>query len=273
LVWACRTDGSPTKRKLTTPHAYRYAATFHNLFFHRYPVVDKDGKPTSSSLSSSVTQFSLEHGVQVTLEVKTDLFAFSKVTDGCTRTQEYLIDSTTVSMAQCMSVFAAAGVRPSFINSLAAMAPSTKTGNSQAHADVLLGKCTSFTTSVAPTTVPPNWLTTPYVLTRTSKLTASFGFVGPTLRVAPADINAVFLENKQQPLHPFTAPFANMPARNILLETDIYPIMRSSMAGMEMFVIPFVSTHVQLKHQVKNEPGPCQFSGSRDQLYARHSLF
>lgn len=205
--------------------------------------------------------------MQVTLEVKTDLFAFSKVTDGCTRTQEYLIDSTTVSMAQCMAVFAAAGVRPSFINSLAAMAPSTKTGNSQAHADVLLGKCTSFATNVAPTTVPPNWLTTPYVITRTTKLTASFGFVGPTLRVAPADINAVFLENKQQPLHPFSAPFANMPARNILLETDIYPIMRSSMAGMEMFVVPFVSTHVQLKDQVKNENGPCPLSNAKDQLY------
>jgi len=243
---------------LNTSHAH--AATFHNLFFHRYPVVDKDGKPTPSSLSPSVTQFSLEHGVQVTLEVKTDLFAFSKVTDGCTRTQEYLIDSTTVSMAQCMAVFAAAGVRPSFINSLAAMAPSTKTGNSQAHEEVLKGKCTSFATNVAPTTVPPNWLTTPYVITRTSKLTASFGFVGPTLRVAPADISAVFLENKQQPL-------ANMPARNILLETDIYPIMRSSMAGMEMFVVPFVSTHVQLKDQVKNENGPCPLSNAKDQLY------
>lgn len=152
------------------------------MFFHRYPVETTENNPkqTPSSLSPSVTQFSLEHGVQVTLEVKTDLFAFSKVTDGCTRTQEYLIDSTTVSMAQCMAVFAAAGVRPSFINSLAAMAPSTKTGNSQAHEEVLKGKCTSFATNVAPTTVPPNWLTTPYVITRTTKLTASFGFVGPT---------------------------------------------------------------------------------------------
>ena len=216
--------------------------------------------------------------MQVTLEVKADIFAFSKVADGCTKTQEYLADSTIVSQAQCNAVFAAAGLRPSFINSLAAMAPATKTGNSQSHDNILLGKCTSAAAGVAPTTVPPNWLTTPYVITRTTKLTASFGFVGPTLRIAPAnsaDTNSasfpVFLENKQPSTAPFanmpTAPFANMPVRNILLETDIYPIMRSSMAGMEMFVVPFVSTHLQLKDQVKNDNGQCPFSSTKDQLY------
>jgi hypothetical protein len=213
--------------------------------------------------------------VQVTLEVKADLFAFSKVADGCTKTQEYLADSTTVSQAQCNAVFAAAGLRPSFINNLAAMAPATKIGNSQSHDNIILGKCTSAAAGVAPTTVPPNWLTTPYVITRTTKLTASFGFVGPTLRIAPAnsaDSNSVlfpvFLENKQ----PSTATFANMPVRNILLETDIYPIMRSSMAGMEMFVVPFVSTHLQLKDQVKNENGQCPFSSTKDQLYVHPAV-
>jgi len=212
----------------------------------------------------------VEHGVQVTLEVKADMFAFSKVTDACTKTQEYLIDTTLASQVQCLTVFAAAGLRPSFINSLAAMAPATKTGNSQSHDNVLLGKCTLYANAVGPTTVPPNWLTTPYVITRTTKLTASFGFVGPTLRIAPAnsaDSNSVlfpvFLENKQ----PSTATFANMPVRNILLETDIYPIMRSTMAGMEMFVVPFVSTHLQLKDQVKNDNGQCPFSSTKDQLY------
>lgn len=204
----------------------------------------------------------MEHGVQVTLEVKADLFAFSKVTDACTKTQEYLIDTTVASQVQCLTVFAAAGLRPSFINSLAAMAPATKTGNSQSHDNVLLGKCTSFDKAkdVAPTTVPPNWLTTPYVITRTTKLTASFGFVGPTLRIAPANVDAVFLGGPN-------VAIPNMPARNILLETDIYPIMRSTMAGIEMFVVPFVSTHLQLKDQVKNENGPCPLSASSDQLY------
>lgn len=207
--------------------------------------------------------------MQVSLDVKSDLFAFSKIGDSCARTQEFLVDPTSASaQTQCLAVHAEAGIRPSFIKSLADMAPKSKTGNSRAHEQVLKGDCTT-DPSIGPTSVPPNWLTTPYVITRTSKMTASFGFVGPTLRLAPADADGtsasqpVNLEYRAPQVSQNSdpkLPFVNLPARNILLETELFPIMRTTIIGVEMFVVPFVSSHVQIKHQPKSEPGPCDAS-------------
>jgi hypothetical protein len=214
-----------------------------------------------------VTQFTLEHGVQISLDVKSDLFAFSKIGDSCARTQEFLIDPTSASaQTQCLAVHAEAGVRPSFIKSLADMAPKSKTGNSRAHDQVLKGDCVTSADANGATSVPPNWLTTPYVITRTSRMTASFGFVGPTLRLAPADVDGtsasqpVNLEYRAPQITQSSdpkLPFVNLPARNILLETELFPIMRTTIIGVEFFVVPFVSSHVQIKHQPKSEPGPC----------------
>ena len=212
-----------------------------------------------------MTQFTLEHGVQISLDVKSDLFAFSKIGDSCARTQEFLIDPTSASaQTQCLAVHAEAGVRPSFIKSLADMAPKSKTGNIRAHDQVLKGDCQNSVFATGPTSVPPNWLTTPYVITRTSRMTASFGFVGPTLRLAPADVDGtappVNLEYRAPQVSKNSdpkLPFVNLPARNILLETELFPIMRTTIIGVEFFVVPFVSSHVQIKHQPKSEPGPC----------------
>ena len=212
-----------------------------------------------------MTQFTLEHGVQISLDVKSDLFAFSKIGDSCARTQEFLIDPTSASaQTQCLAVHAEAGVRPSFIKSLADMAPKSKTGNIRAHDQVLKGDCQNSVFATGPTSVPPNWLTTPYVITRTSRMTASFGFVGPTLRLAPADVDGtappVNLEYRAPQVSKNSdpkLPFVNRPARILLLETELFPIMRTTILGVEFFVVPFVSSHVQIKHQPKSEPGPC----------------
>ena len=151
------------------------------------------------------------------------------------------------------------------------MAPREKIGNSQAHSLALQGKCTAFNAGsvppTAPTTVPPNWLTTPYVITRTSKLTAAFGFVGPTLRIAPADADELINLNHQVPSN----TYVNLATRNIFLETELFPIMRTTIAGLETFVVPFVSSNIQIKQQPKSEPGPCD-STSVGQLYDRPSL-
>ena len=211
----------------------------------------------------------MEHGVQVTLDVKSDLFAFSKLADNCLRTQEYISDPlASTSQLQCLTVFSEAGVRPSFLKALADMAPKDKTGRNQKHADVLSGKCTRIdkvgaADEVAPTTVPPNWLTTPYVIQRTSKLTASFGFVGPSLRISASESEFLLKQTHEAPFFS-TDPklstklkFVNAPARNILLETELFPIMRTTIVGLELFVVPYLSSHVQIKLQPKNEPGPC----------------
>lgn len=205
----------------------------------------------------------MEHGVQVTLDVKSDLFAFSKLADNCLRTQEYLSDPlASTSQLQCLTVFSEAGVRPSFLKALADMAPKDKTGRNQKHSDVLSGKCTRIDKAgtadeVAPTTVPPNWLTTPYVIQRTSKLTASFGFVGPSLRISASE-SEFLLKQTHEPVDGKNKPkFVNAPARNILLETELFPIMRTTIVGLELFVVPYLSSHVQIKLQPKNEPGPC----------------
>jgi hypothetical protein len=229
----------------------------------------------SFDILKQVQQFSLEHGVQVTLDVKSDLFAFSKLTDNCLRTQEYLSDPTAGgSQVQCLAVFSEAGVRPSFIKALADMAPKDKTGRNQKHADVLNGKCTiiankDLPNEVAPTTVPPNWLTTPYVIHRTSKLTASFGFVGPSLRISASENDNLLQQlHEATSLHPpndaskYKPNFVNTPARNILLETELFPIMRTTIVGLELFVVPYLSSHVQIKLQAKNEPGPCDAASS-----------
>ncbi len=142
------------------------------------------------------------------------------------------------------------------------MAPRDKSGNSQSHSFVLQGRCTGFArdaansaNNVPPTTVPPNWLTTPYVITKTSKFTAAFGFVGPTLRVSPADVEPVNFVHSNP-----SAAYVNIATRNILLETELFPIMRTSIAGMEFFAVPFVSSNIQIKFQPKGEPGPCDAS-------------
>ncbi len=208
----------------------------------------------------------------MTLDVKSDLFAFSKLSDNCLRTQEYLSDPTAGgAQLQCLSVFSEAGVRPSFVKALADMAPKDKTGYNQAHAKVLEGKCNKFVdkgkaTEAAATTVPPNWLTTPYVIQRTSKLTASFGFVGPSLRATVAESDFMLKQTFEQPAYSATNAaknsFINTPVRNILLETELFPIMRTTVVGMELFVVPFLSSHVQIKLQPKNEPGPCEATTS-----------
>jgi hypothetical protein len=222
---------------------------------------------SSVDILKQVQQFSLEHGVQVTLDVKSDLFAFSKLADNCLRTQEYLSDPTAGgSQMQCLAVFSEAGVRPSFIKALADMAPKDKTGRNQKHADVLTGKCTKIdkkdaADEVAPTTVPPNWLTTPYVIHRTSKLTASFGFVGPSLRISASE-NDNLLQQALEAPDRNKPNFVNTPARNILLETELFPIMRTTIVGLELFVVPYLSSHVQIKLQAKNEPGPCDAASS-----------
>lgn len=215
----------------------------------------------------------------MTLDVKSDLFAFSKLSDktpqglvfgSCTRTQEYLIDpASTSSPTRCLAVFAEAGVKPSFIASLADMAPKEKTGNSQSHAESLKGICTGAVpnadpaTNIPPTTVPPTWLTTPYVITRTSKLTAAFGFVGPTLRVSPADAEPLAFPTNTHTPNP--SSYVNIATRNILLETELFPIMRTTIGSMELFAVPFVSTNIQIKFQPRGEPGPCD-SASIGQL-------
>ncbi len=167
-------------------------------------------------------------------------------------------------------------MRPAFIKSLADMAPASKPTFTLAHGDVIKGICQDTDETPGGTTVPPNWLTTPYVITRTSRMTASFGFVGPTLRVAPADdgqdaspvSKIVNLEYSGGPqLSTSTLPpFVNIPNRNILLETELFPIMRTTIVGVEMFVVPFISTHVQIKHQPKSETGPCDAT-TAGQLY------
>lgn len=157
-------------------------------------------------------------------------------------------------------------MKPSFIKSLADMAPKVTTGFSQSHADALLGRCTGFISNVnptlntPPTTVPPTWLTTPYVITRTSKLTAAFGFVGPTLRVSPADTEPLsFPTNTHTATHaPTGAPsYVNIATRNVLLETELFPIMRTTIGSVELFAVPFVSSNIQIKFQPRGEPGPC----------------
>jgi hypothetical protein len=218
----------------------------------------------SQIIGDKVTQFSLEHGVQISLDVKSDLFAFSKIGDSCSRTQEFMSDST--SQSQCLDVFAEAGIRPAFLKNLADMAPGTKPPIGQSHSDIIKGLCVdpdeTSPTANNPTTVPPNWLTTPYVITRTSRMAASFGFAGPTLRVTPQDDgnspgNPVDLEIRAPQIAQSLPPFVNIAVRNILLETELFPIMRTTIIGMEMFVVPFLSTHVQIKFQPKSEIGPC----------------
>jgi hypothetical protein len=194
----------------------------------------------------------LEHGLQVTLDVETNLFAFSKLADNCARTQQYLMDGS--SQSQCLSVFAEAGIKPSFIKSLSDMAPLVKSGNSQTHKLSLEGKCTEFNAEKgeAPTTVPPNWLTTPYVITRTKQLKATFSLIGPSLRISPDDQIPIDFDHR--------VGSANFPTRNIILETKLFPIMRTSIVGLELFAIPSVSSHIQIKYQPRDEPGPCDAS-------------